>query len=67
MAVDLSGNVHRQARSGFFAGGNAGMVMGENTFGSGPSIGSTNQSIINTPAQQTYDASALKKLVEGVD
>jgi hypothetical protein len=68
MAVDLSGNLHRQQRSnGFFAGGNGGMGVGDTTFGSGPAIGSANQSIIANPTNQTYDASALKKLVEGAD
>jgi hypothetical protein len=43
------------------------MGVGDTTFGSGPAIGSTNQSIITGPSQQTYDASALKKLVEGAD
>lgn len=60
LSVDLSGNIARKTNnnSGFFGGG---------TFGSGPSVGSTNQSVISTGVSQSYDASALKKLVEGAD
>ena len=58
LAVDLSGNVRRTG-SGFFGnGGNTG-------FQSGPSVGATNQSVLSNTSGQTYDASALRKMVEG--
>lgn len=58
LAVDLSGNVRRSGNNGFFGNGTQG-------FQSGPSVGSTNNSMITSSMSgQTYDASALRKMVE---
>lgn len=65
LAVDLSGsNIRRSSNGGFFAGSN-GLTAGSQGFQSGPSVGSTNQSVIANTSGQTYDASQLRKMVEG--
>lgn len=60
LAVDLSGNVRRSGSNGFFGSG-GGTSQG---FQSGPSVGSTNNSVLASTSGQTYDASALRKMVE---
>ena len=62
IGVDLTGGSTRTSGRGGFFGNNSG-----NAFGNGPSVGSSNQSILANQSTQSYDASALKKLVEDID
>ena len=61
LSVDLSGNVRRGGGPGFFGNGN------NQSFQSGPQVGAANTSAIANPSGQMYDASNLRKMVEGAE